>query len=233
MAYYADLSPYEYALDEPPDTVNIGWLEPRRPYPTGTTPEAFRARLRDLCGQPMNLTIGYHTCLFCQDGQPARGSGEIRVSGDGKVYAAPALVHHYVEAHGYKPPEEFIEAVANAASHSLSDAAAQDLGKGPVGAGPTAPSSECPVGDPGRPAAATPWLPWIWIAGGVYLVFRSGWPPHIPIFTIGACFAIGIGVGLWFVERYEAFRPWRVLVRYVLLGVALAALGAAIVWDAR
>jgi hypothetical protein len=63
------------------------------------------------------------------------------------------------------------------------------------------------------------------------MVFRSGWPPRIPIFTFGACIAIGIGVGLWFVERYEAFRPWRVLIRYVLLGVALAALGATIFWD--
>jgi hypothetical protein len=115
MAYYADLSPYEYALDEPPGTVNIGWLEPPHPFPTGETPEAFRARLRDLCSQPMNLTIGHHTCLCCQAGQPAaRGSGEIRVEGDGKVYAAPALVYHYVDAHGYKPPEEFIQAVGKA-----------------------------------------------------------------------------------------------------------------------
>lgn len=27
------------------------------------------------------------------------------------MYAAPSLVHHYVVAHGYKPPEEFIAAV--------------------------------------------------------------------------------------------------------------------------
>jgi hypothetical protein len=42
----------------------------------------------------------------------AVGNGEIRVSGkDGIVYAAPTLVCHYIQAHGYFPPEEFIEAV--------------------------------------------------------------------------------------------------------------------------
>jgi hypothetical protein len=48
-----------------------------------------------------------------------QGSGEIRVPGDRKVYAAPILIHHYVEAHGYKPPEEFIEAVIQSAASEV------------------------------------------------------------------------------------------------------------------
>jgi hypothetical protein len=117
------------------------------------------------------------------------------------------------------------------ACHSPLDEAAQGPAQDALGAGPAAPSPGCPVGNSDRPAAATPWLPWVWIAGGVCMVFQSGWPPRIPIFTMGACIAIVVGVGLWFVERYEAFRPWRVLIRYVLLAVVLAALGATIVWD--
>jgi CheY-like chemotaxis protein len=35
----------------------------------------------------------------------------MRVAGNGKVYAAPWLVHHYVVAHNYRPPDEFIAAV--------------------------------------------------------------------------------------------------------------------------
>jgi hypothetical protein len=35
----------------------------------------------------------------------------MRVAGSGKVYAAPTLVHHYVVAHDYRPPDEFIAAV--------------------------------------------------------------------------------------------------------------------------
>lgn len=41
----------------------------------------------------------------------ARGSGEIRVKGINCVYAAPVMIYHYVRVHGYKPPQEFIEAV--------------------------------------------------------------------------------------------------------------------------
>ncbi len=39
------------------------------------------------------------------------GAAEIRVlSRMGTVYAAPNLIYHYVSAHGYKPPEEFLDA---------------------------------------------------------------------------------------------------------------------------
>jgi RsiW-degrading membrane proteinase PrsW (M82 family) len=64
----------------------------------------------------------------------------------------------------------------------------------------------------------------------VYLLVRE-WPPRVPIFTVAACLAIVIGVGLWFVERHEAFRPWRVVIHYVLLGALLAASAATIAWD--
>jgi len=40
------------------------------------------------------------------------GCAEIRVCGkDGKIYAAPNLIYHYVAAHKYLPPQEFIDAV--------------------------------------------------------------------------------------------------------------------------
>ena len=39
------------------------------------------------------------------------GNGEIRVRGEAAYYASPTLIYHYVVAHHYKPPEEFIEAV--------------------------------------------------------------------------------------------------------------------------
>jgi hypothetical protein len=29
----------------------------------------------------------------------------------GLIYAAPSLVIHYIEAHGYKPPDAFVEAL--------------------------------------------------------------------------------------------------------------------------
>src|SRR5262249_16942156 len=50
-----------------------------------------------------------HPCPYCAQ---AAGSGEIHVAGPGGlVFAAPALVWHYVTAHDYLPPEQFIQAV--------------------------------------------------------------------------------------------------------------------------
>jgi hypothetical protein len=40
------------------------------------------------------------------------GSAEIRVFGKrGKIYAAPNMLYHYVTAHQYKPPDEFLHAL--------------------------------------------------------------------------------------------------------------------------
>jgi hypothetical protein len=39
------------------------------------------------------------------------GDAEIRVPGEGKAYACPTLIYHYIVKHGYLPPDEFLEAV--------------------------------------------------------------------------------------------------------------------------
>jgi hypothetical protein len=74
-------------------------------------------------------------------------------------------------------------------------------------------------------------LPLWWIGGGVFLLVRNGWPPLLPIFSVGAVIAIAIGIGLWFIERYNLFRPWRRAIHTMLLLVLLASLAATIVWD--
>jgi hypothetical protein len=40
------------------------------------------------------------------------GNGEIRVPGDGVVFAAPVLIIHSIEGHDYLPPDQFLKAVA-------------------------------------------------------------------------------------------------------------------------
>ena len=79
---------------------------------------------------PTNRTRGFHTCEFCGadganteivahwDGHSRRlGSAEIRVtSASGISYAAPDLVVHYIEAHGYGPPAEFVAALLERSS---------------------------------------------------------------------------------------------------------------------
>jgi hypothetical protein len=69
----------------------------------------------------VQLTRGFHRCDFCEvfpmfmtvDGEGiSLGNGEIRVAGtDGKVYAAPTLICHYIAGHQYCPPREFLDAV--------------------------------------------------------------------------------------------------------------------------
>jgi hypothetical protein len=113
MAFFEDLTPYTYfhPEEELPGAVNIGWLERKHAFPTGETSEEFRAKLGRLCQRRVKRTRGFHPCYFCKGRDRPASSSEMRVAGNGKVYAAPSLVHHYVVAHGYRPPDEFIAAV--------------------------------------------------------------------------------------------------------------------------
>ena len=55
-----------------------------------------------------------HVCEFCND---KRGNGEIHVKGShGYKFVAPSMLIHYIEEHGYKPPDVFIDAV-NGVTH--------------------------------------------------------------------------------------------------------------------
>ena len=115
MTFFDDLTPYTYLHpeDEQPGTVNIGWLDRWHSFPTGETSEAFRGKLQQLCLRRVKQTRGFYSCDFCKGRDKPHGSAEIRVRGEGRVYAAPELVYHYVVIHNYLPPEEFIAAVLN------------------------------------------------------------------------------------------------------------------------
>jgi hypothetical protein len=127
--FFADLTPYEYSSPDSDNLVNVGWLSREHLFSSGEVPDAFLIALRRLVTSPVNLYRGSHICEFCPD-PPKRlspggipmlypppetmGNGEIRVRGSaGLVYVAPVLVLHYVEAHKYLPPAEFIEAVVS------------------------------------------------------------------------------------------------------------------------
>jgi len=126
--YFADLSQYCYGKAEPdPNVLNVGWLSSAHPYTQGSVSDLFVTHLRHLVQSPVNLYRGLHFCEFCPEPQVrttpgglrivdprpgTAGNGEIRVRGaSGQIYVAPALIHHYVTAHGYRPPAEFVSAV--------------------------------------------------------------------------------------------------------------------------
>jgi len=53
-------------------------------------------------------------CSWLRWADQRSSNGEIRVSGEGIVFAAPVLIVHYIEAHSYLPPAQFLKAVDNA-----------------------------------------------------------------------------------------------------------------------
>lgn len=119
MSYFRDLSPYAYHHDDPA-VLMVGWLDAERVVKTGDTSPEFRDALAALCERPMRLFRGWHSCNLCPGAswlaggklvRERNGNGEIRVRKNGKWYAAPKLIGHYVTAHNYLPPEEFIAAV--------------------------------------------------------------------------------------------------------------------------
>jgi hypothetical protein len=127
--HYLDLTPYEYGREAPrPNVLNVGWLSIEHPFQKGEVSVDFLRTLQRLVTSPVNLYRGSHLCEFCPPPPkelsaggavwvlkpPAgtTGNGEIRVPGlNGLVYVAPVLVAHYVEAHQYVPPAEFVDAV--------------------------------------------------------------------------------------------------------------------------
>jgi hypothetical protein len=131
MAYFKDLTIYEYfrspeKMDVP--VLNIGWLE-KDGFEKGETSPEFRDKLFQFCLDKNIVMIarGFQECVFCgmtgldwarnhPDYGPntnwmSIGDGEIRVIGKSAIYAAPALIYHYVVEHHYKPPQEFVDAV--------------------------------------------------------------------------------------------------------------------------
>jgi hypothetical protein len=131
--YFPDLTPYQYGRTEPqPNVLNVGWLSAAQSFRRGDPDESFVNALQRLVLSAVNLYRGYHLCEFCHSSpiealpngfrviEPlpgTRGNGEIRVTGaNGITYVAPVLVIHYVVAHSYLPPQEFVDAVTRAAS---------------------------------------------------------------------------------------------------------------------
>jgi hypothetical protein len=94
----------------------VGWLHPDHPYTMGSVSAEFLTQLKEFIRRP-SLSAddfhfpgigGLHTCEFCGR---AIGGGNLGLPSDNVLFVFPDMVVHYIEAHGYKPPEEFIAAV--------------------------------------------------------------------------------------------------------------------------
>lgn len=123
-----DLTPFNYGPPLIEGELAVGWLDGDRFEPRGIIePSRARRLLIDrlvfAAGHLQSSQMawmGIHQCAFCEgpagplraDGRYLWGNGEFRVRGaDGTVYVAPTLIAHYIEAHDYLPPQEYIDAV--------------------------------------------------------------------------------------------------------------------------
>ena len=129
MSYFEDLSRFRYLFGGSSAILNVGWLEAPRPFPRGAVAPEDVARLERLLvhGFQPAFAKGWHGCSLC--GQTSTDppiereiGGQRRVLGADilfvpagkRMFAAPSLVIHYIEAHGYRPPEPFLEALRHA-----------------------------------------------------------------------------------------------------------------------
>ena len=115
MAHFDDLAPcvYFHGRHALPRLLAVGWLEQGHDFPTGEVPAGLLPRLiafRKSTKRPWPyLYMGGQHC-WC--GTPESYSHRNLFSPwDGLVYAAPEGIRHYIAAHRYRPPAEFIDAV--------------------------------------------------------------------------------------------------------------------------
>jgi hypothetical protein len=125
MAYFPDLSTYSYTAPGPTPAVrNVGWLDVQHAFTRGPVSPDEAAKLVALA---MYKTVqqmrGFHQCPFCDRDELAirhgglstlLGSAEIWIPSlqAGVYYAAPDLIVHYVQSHGYQPPDPYLAALA-------------------------------------------------------------------------------------------------------------------------
>ena len=131
VAYFPDLSVYAYGHGHHPGVVHVGWLDGVHPFPKGDVDSRLIEKIKLLAAKPVELYRGRHLCEVCSQpkdlvrtfdpecqwmkwADSRRSNGEIRVASDGITYAAPVLIVHYIEEHGYLPPAQFLEAIDKA-----------------------------------------------------------------------------------------------------------------------
>jgi hypothetical protein len=122
MPYYEDLTEYVYSKRSEIDAVNVGWLDSNHEFRKGQVDADILLKIGECCKNPLNRKRGYQHCVFCKD-HPVReligasreltnlGDAEICIRSAQKAYVCPTLIYHYIAKHGYKPPDEFLDAV--------------------------------------------------------------------------------------------------------------------------
>lgn len=130
--YIEDLDQYEGCYDRERFGMNplaVGFLQRGQRFETGTTTGKNLAKLLKYCDPRWTVCEipRPRPCPLCNSrvmveiggSEVVLGSAEIRIVGEEEIYAAPDLLYHYIEAHNYAPPPEFIDALKTAKAGSI------------------------------------------------------------------------------------------------------------------
>lgn len=111
--WYQDLTECTYFGEESAKIlIAVGWLENGKDFPKGEIPKDIYEKLCEFSKNPWSFAwfMGSHQCDLCQFAGE-NGLRNIFIPHNGKIYVCPELITHYINAHFYHPPKEFIEAV--------------------------------------------------------------------------------------------------------------------------
>ncbi len=113
MTSIHDFAPWHYSGQRGDHLLAVGWLSNAGSFPTGATAREVYTRLQEFAKDPWQpfRFMGVHECELCQFHGEQCGSANLFIPHDGKIYVAPMLILHYINAHHYAPPKEFCDAV--------------------------------------------------------------------------------------------------------------------------
>ncbi len=115
LAHFEDLSDCDYFGDERAQTLKaVGWLDNEKMFRTGRIEPELFAKLKTLLIDPWQPFVfgGCHECELCQFDAPF-GHANLFVPNGSTIFVCPELIVHYIASHFYRPPDEFLSALAN------------------------------------------------------------------------------------------------------------------------
>ena len=105
------------------NTYYVGWLSKNIDFQKGKMDLGFLEKLKSQNNQ-REIDCGirsYDYCELCVSPNTleqfqevfyrGKSKGYLHIKSNGKKYRSPGMLVHYMEEHGYLPPEEFIEAL--------------------------------------------------------------------------------------------------------------------------
>lgn len=116
---FGDLSAYEYHLFglTLPGVVNVGWVDPRMSFSSGSVEPGLVEKLVLLRAKhPVNIMRGIRQCPSCLNEfetaafgreELTLGIAELWIPGSKVIFAATDLIIHFITRHHYRPPNEF------------------------------------------------------------------------------------------------------------------------------